>query len=82
MLDLLSEVFGIGVAVEVAVGGGAEPVGLGAQLIREVGVVILGWFLLDVGIGVGGPAAEGEVAAGVFVSGLYVLVVAAVAWEV
>lgn len=79
--NLFGEVFRIGVAVEIFVGGPAEPVGLGSQLIREVGVVVLCCVFGNEVIGVGGLAAEGEVAAGVAICGLNVLIFSLMAGE-
>ena len=73
-LDLLGEVLRVGVAVEVVIGGPAEPVGLGPQLIGEVSVVILCCVFGNEVVGVGGFAPEWEVTAGVSVCWLYVLV--------
>lgn len=81
-LDLLCEVLRVVVVEEVFVGGPAEPVGLGPELVWEVAVVVLERILLDVLVGVSGPASVREIAASVLVSGLHVLVVASVAWKV
>lgn len=72
--DLLGEVLRVGVAVEVLVGGSAEPVGFGSELIREIGVVILCCIFGHEMVGIGRFASEWEITAGVLICGLYVLI--------
>ena len=80
-LDLLGEVLRIGVAEEIAVGGLAEPVVAGLELVGDVLVVLFLGVFLDIFVGVGGPAAQREVSASVSISGFYVLIVSSVAGE-
>lgn len=72
--DLFGEIFGVGVAVKVLISGPAEPVGFSPQLIREISVIVLGCVFGNKVVGVGGLASEWEVAAGVPISGLHVLI--------
>ena len=79
--DFLGVVFGVGVVVEAAVGGLAEPVVAGLELIVEVGVVVFLGGLVDEFLGVGALGAEGEGGSDVHVGGFDVLVVTSIAGE-
>jgi hypothetical protein len=80
-LNLLGVVLGVGVAEEAAIGGLAEPVVAGLQLIVEVSVVVLLALLSAELLGVGRVAAEREGPARVFVGVSDVLVDSVVAGE-
>lgn len=80
--DLFGEVLWVVVVEEVFICCSAEPVGLASQLIWEITVVVLERILLDVLIGVGRSASVWKIASGVLISGLHVLVVASIAWEI
>ena len=79
--DLLGVVFRVGIVVETAVGGLAEPIVAGFELVGVVGVVVFLGGLVDEFLGVGALGAEGEGGASVLVGGFDVLVIASVAGE-
>ena len=79
--DLFGVVFGVGIVVEAAIGGLAEPVVAGLELVGIVGVVVFLGGLVDEFLGVGALGAKGEGGSDVHVGGFDVLIVASVAGE-
>jgi hypothetical protein len=79
--NLLGEIFRVGVIVEFLVGSSTKPIRFRPQLIREIFVIIGILTLFYELFSISGLAAEREIASGMLISRLHILIVSPITWK-